>query len=340
MRDLSIFQLFQNLIDQVPLQQRHNLTLEFDLIQKHTAHNVEIMYRISTQRLAQLSYFHEWARTLNNAPTLKPQHDNKYAPDYIRSSFHDLETINSKTTETLNSSFSGWIMHNILRDCNEFLMYYLLGVFETCLIAKNYEGSLKPENVVNGRVKSEKFEKNGLIDRLKILRKDFDINPTHSQELIGLYKLRNIFAHFDGTVQQSDCQKDGMLKVLWPTNTYKFRKTGTNKWIPYSKVRKPFSSEQYDKVNIYWFNKKETKTYQCGEKITLSEKELNDLLSFYLFVFNEIQKDFVSLMQRQNIKVKDFRKYICEPSFMGVDENNKSTDFNLMNSSKKNTANK
>ena len=334
MRDSSVFQLFQNLIDQVPLSKRHKLTLEFDLIQKHTAHNVEIMYRISTQRLAQLSYSHEWARTLNNSAILKPHCHNKYAPDYIRSSFHDLEAISEKTTESLNGAFSSWIMNNILRDCNEFLMYYLLGVFETCLIAKNHEGSLKPEDVVNGRIKSQKFEKNGLADRLKILRKDFDIAPTYCHELIGLYKLRNIFAHFDGIIQQDDCQKDGTLKVLWPTNTYKFRKTGTNEWIPYRKVRKPFSAEQYDKVTIHWFNKRETKIYQAGERITLSEKELNDLLSFYLFVFNEIQKDFVTFMKKQNLKVKDFQKYICEPSFMGVDENNKSTDFNLMNSSK------
>lgn len=334
MRDLSIFQLFQNLIDSIPLSQRHGLTLEITLAKKHAAQNVEAMYRTSTQRLAHLSYFHEWARVLDNSAELKPAHQHKYAPDYIRASFHDLETMNKETTQSLNSLFSNWTTNNIFRDCNEFLLFYLLGVFETCIIAKHYQGPITLEHIIDGRKISEKFENNTVKDRLRILRKDFDIDTIYSQELIGLYKLRNIFSHFDGIIQQGDCQENGTLKVLWPTNTYKFRKTNTNEWIPYRKVRKPFSAEQYDKVEISWFNKRETKIYQCGEKITLSEKELNDLLSFYLYVFNEIQNSFVSFMKKQKIDVKDFQEYICKPDFMGVDENNKSTNFNLMNSKK------
>src|SRR5690606_24195534 len=116
-------------------------------------------------------------------------------------------------TLTLNSSLANWITNQVVRDLNEFLMYYLLGVYESCVLATYAEKSITPRDVLEGRVRSERFGGNGLKDRLKILRKEFGLDLMHKQEVLSLYELRNIFAHFDGTVQRKFCKDRGRLKV-------------------------------------------------------------------------------------------------------------------------------
>lgn len=56
--------------------------------------------------------------------------------------------------------------------------------------------------------------------------------------------------------------------------------------------------------------KPEVRKYQPQEQIKLSYKDLNDLIFFYLFVFNELHAQLVDVVQSNRFKVKDFKEYM------------------------------
>lgn len=81
------------------------------------------------------------------------------------------------------------------------------------------------------------------------------------------------------------------------------------KWENEANIRKPFSSDVYESVQIDWLSKPEIKKYKAKDEIILSYKDLNDLISFYLNVFNELQKRLVDIAKNHGFKVRPFEKY-------------------------------
>lgn len=324
MRQFTMVEALESTLNQVPIQKRLGLAIEFAISEEILRNNLEAIYRLATQRLLHLSYYMEWSRTIEGKKELNPEPFDSNSVDYVGATFCTIEIMNSEQLDFLNSSFTDWISNQVVRDLNEFLKHYLAHLHETCVLLEYMESPIIPRDVVSIKEECRDFETGGMKKRLKILRKRFGFQITHNKEVLSLYELRNVLSHFDGVVMKKFCNKDGYLIISWPQNTYKYKKRGKDEWVPYHKIKKPFCSEMYESVQITWLNKSEIRKYKAMDQIKFSYRDLNDLTFFYLYVFNELHKRLVEFVGERGIKVKPFKEYQTNPSLVAVvseDEN-------------------
>lgn len=316
-RPFTLVEVLEATFSLVPLEKRSGASVEFKILEKTLEQNLEAMYKIATQRLLHLSYYLEWSRTIKNKKELKPEPLDVTNIDYVAATFCVSENMNLEETKFLNNSFSSWINNQTIRELNEFLKHYLAELHETCTVLEYTKHPIKPKDMVDIKKECKKFEKGGLKERLKILRKKYSFKLTHHEDVLGLYEVRNIFSHFDGIVMKRFCNKEGYLKISWPQNTYKYKKKGKNEWVPHHKIKRPFSADMYESVQITWLGKSEVRKYKPMEQINLSYKDLSNLIFFYLYVFNELHKRLVGVVNEGGIKTKPFKDYILHPNFIG-----------------------
>jgi len=239
MRDKSIIERLQAELDKVPLHLRSIARLAFDLDEKSLDKNLESTYQHAISRLTHIDYYFQWSYSLSRNPHTLPPPADFLEVEGMLHQFNDLEDMKEGDTYALNNSFSKWISNLLLRELDEFLQYYLLVLYETCLIVKFVDKEIVPVDVVNTRLAAKKFEESSLRERLKTLRQDYDIDFTHKPELYSLHKLRHIFAHFDGVVQKKFCNKDDILEIMWPINSVQAKHRITGKLVPFEKVPRP-----------------------------------------------------------------------------------------------------
>lgn len=317
-RQFTLVEALEGTLNQVPIGLRHGLAIEFDISEKILRKNLEAIYLLATQRLLHLSYYLEWSRTIEGNEELKPESFDSGSVDYVGATICTLEIMNPEQLKFLNGSFTNWINNQVVRELSEFLKHYLAELHEMCTVLEYTKSPITPRDTVDIKAECKKFEKGGMQERLGILRRKFGFNLTHNKEILSLYDVRNIFAHSDGVVMKKFCNKDGYVEISWPQNTYKYKKRGKDEWVSYHKIRRPFSSDMYESIQVTWLNKPEIRKYKPMEQIKLSYQDLSNLVFFYLFVFNELHKRLVEIVQERGIKVKPFKKYILNPSLVGV----------------------
>lgn len=321
-RDVYLIDILEWLQKRTPLHNRDDAVVEYDLDKKATSNNIETIYHATSSRLATLSYFVEAAFTLKNMSDFKPLPQSSRS---VRMSFYGYEELVCEATQPLNEAMNAWVGHQVMRELCEFLHYYLLQVYEFCLINKYASKPIKLSQVDKIRAEVDKFEKSDLRDRLRMLRGEASIrfSHPHHQSIISLYKARNIFAHFDGRVQRKFCDpKSGVIEIQWPKNTYHLRKRRGGKKVPYHRVRKPFSGNEYDQITITWLGETKRKTYRAGERISLDVEQIHELIFFFVFIFGDIQKGLIRYAKKRGIEVKDFEAYALATSvgFIGEEE--------------------
>ncbi len=319
MRFESIIEKLQEELNKIPLHLRLFSILQYSLDEKSLDKNLESTYQLAISRLTHIDYYFQWSYSLSqNTQTLPPPTDFLKVEGMLHQ-FNDLEDMKEEDTTALNHSFSKWISNLLLRELDEFLQYYLLAIYETCLIIKFVNKEIAPADVVNAKTAAKNFEKSSLKDRLKTLRQDYNIDFTHKPELYSLHKLRHIFAHFDGVVQKKFCNKSGVLEITWPVNSVKARHRETGELIPFEKTPRPFNKD-YEEIQITWLSNPKKIKYTIKEKIELSHAELNQLVFFYLYIFNELHDGLVKYTKKNNIKVRPFQKYSLTPSLWIIGE--------------------
>jgi len=94
------------------------------------------------------------------------------------------------------------------------------------------------------------FDKGSLKRRLSTLRQSFNLLTPYAEEILFLYKLRNVMTHNDGYVDAKFCDKSGKLRIKWPTNIYRLRCRDTGKYLDDADVPKPFLGANYGQVQI------------------------------------------------------------------------------------------
>ncbi len=320
MKKVAIIDVLEAAIGRVPNHKRSRAAVQFSASKEVLSQNIEAIYQQSTQRIIELEYYLEWALTLKDNSKLKP-YNNRYSDaERIYALHHNIEELKESEVQQLNSRLSSWINNSALRELNEYLLYYLLHIYEFCSVVKHSEKDLTESNIKDIGEKSRDFEKQNLSKRLITLKKDFNINITHRNELLSLYKIRNILSHFDGIVPRTFCKDNGFLYVSWPVNQYELERRRDGKKIPYHKVRKPFRDEDYSQIRIVWLNKARKVKYKPEDKIELSANNLRELLFFYRFVFNELQETLIKFFTANNIKVRDFEEYKVQIALYSITE--------------------
>jgi hypothetical protein len=308
-RDFTLVEVLENTLALVPIEQRLGLAIKFSTCEKMLGKNLETIYLLATQRLLHLSYYLEWSRTIESTEQLRPKPLDSKEIDYIPLLICEFDKMPSDQLNFMNASFVEWINNQVVRELNEFFKLYLSELHEICTALEYAKTPIRPIDIVDIRKQCNDFESGGLQERLGILRKKFGFILTKHDEILSLYKLRNIFSHYDGVVMKKFC-KDGYLEIRWPQNTYKFKKRGRNEWDSYQKARKSFRSDIYESVQIKWLSKPEIRKYKPLDQIKLSHKDLNNLIFFYLCVFNELHKKLVDIVKEQGFRVKPFEKYM------------------------------
>lgn len=321
-RDIYLIDILEWLERSTPKNIKGDAVVEYDLDRKAAAHNIEVIYHASSGRLAQLSYFIDMAATVNSSVNFKPSPP---ASERIRAAFYDYEELADESLQSLNTAMNAWVSNQVMRELCEFLHYYLLQVYEFCLINKYASKPIRLAQIESIREEVDKFEKSDLRDRLRLLRREAKIRlaEPHRQSITSLYKARNIFAHFDGRVQRKFCDsKKGVVEILWPKNSYHLHKRDGGKKVPYHKVRKPFSGHEYDQIIITWLGETKMKTYYIGERIHLETEQLHELIFFFVFIFSDIQKGLIQYAKNSGVEVRDFEAYGLAPSigFIGEEE--------------------
>lgn len=308
-RDISLVEVLEQVLDEVPVSRRLGLGIEFSTCEKTLRKNLENIYKLVTQRLLHLSYYLEWSLSVSSrgedGPKKMPSQDLNHIPVV----FCELSKLNTEHIKFLNGSFSAWINNQVVRELNEFLKVYLIELHEVCTVIKRTKKPITPREVIDIKDECTAFEKGSLKDRLTKLKKEFGFELKYHRELLSLYELRNIFSHYDGIVTKKLCNKDGYLEVVWPRNAYYLKKRGHEKWVEYHKTAKPISSKDYDRIEIRWLGKASVKRYKAFEQIKLGYKDLNDIICFYLHVINELHSRLVTISHDNGFKVAPFNTY-------------------------------
>ena len=320
MKTEKLIDILEAVLDKVPLEDRLKSNIVFSVLKEMTNRNLEAVYQIATSRLANLSYNIAWANTVRHDNSLKPKKIPMPDKRGLPVSFYDFDNITSKEVSVLNDYFSQWILNLVVRELNEFLSYYLLGAYETCLAAEYREKKIKPADVVDIRKECNCFDRGNINERLKILKDKYSIKTAHTQELASLYVLRNILSHFDGVVQRKDCDPNGEFRVFWPANKYKLKERGREKKRPYHRVSKPFLGDVQGELEITWLSTPRERIYKVGEKIALNHEDLNDLMFFYMYIFNCLHEDLVEFIKTLGFRPRNFSDYIINPEFYATDE--------------------
>ena len=275
---------------------------KFNLDKKAVAENLETRYALPINRLKELSYFIDAASTFCGRP--EPT-SNKG----INLSAHDYQNMQQEQIDELNIKFTAWAATHALREFVEFLNYYLLQVYETCLLINLGSDEVGVKEMDEIFKKGADFEDKNLSERFAELKKESGAHTEYRDELSSLYKARNIFAHFDGLIQKSDIEPDGTFKIKWPRNRYTLHRKSDGKEVRFDKVPKPFASEQYDKVSFQWFHGKRLISYSVGQKIQFSTTDLYELNFFFMYVIDEIHAGVVNYARSNNIPAREFKNY-------------------------------
>lgn len=315
----SIIELLHKELDKVPLSHRAQAKLAFGLNTDSLDKNLESVYHTAISRLTHIDYYFQWSHSLHENSNTRPPKADFLDVDGLLHQFNDLDCLKEQEVRLLNHSFAKWVSNLLLRELDEFLQYYLLATYEKCLMVNFVNKEITPEDVVNARGYYKKFEESSLKDRLKTLRKDFNIDITHKSELYSLHKLRHIFAHFDGVVQKKNCNKSGKLEVSWPVNRVYVKNRETGKLVPIEQAARPLN-KKYGQIQITWLSKPERFTYSPNEKIEISHEKLNQIAFFFLYIFNELHDGLVTHARSKGFSIRPFQAYSLTPELCLIGE--------------------
>lgn len=299
--------------------------IEYTLSKKGTAQGLEALYHYSINRLADASYTLD-SLTTTHEKQLRPDVNESYAD--IHSRFYNYEKLSTEEVNNLNSRLLSRTINSLIRDLTEFLSYYLLHIYELSMVIEHSRKGIKFTEVESLKRDVTEFEKSPITQRFKLLKKLTKANSQHRQEIASLYKARNVFAHFEGVVQEKFCTNNGKLEILWPVNDCKLKNRKTGKLISYSKVKKPFKGDDYESFKVTWLSKPKRSTYNKGDSIQLSTKDAHDLIFFFWHIFNEIQEGMIRYSLKHEIPARKFETYQAKYNFNLVIDNNDNEDIN------------
>ena len=297
--------MLYKIFEQVPKGQRSQAATRINLEEDTISSSVEALYSLAVNKIEKLSYGSLWCQTLEDGE-LRPS---ELSSKNVQQIFHVLEEMDNTTIRKKNNAFGNWVSNQIIRDICEYLNYHLLEIYQICFLVKLSRKSIEFEHTSNLEERSKKFENDSLKNRFRTLRTDFNIETPNLDTLISVYRLRNIFAHFDGVMQKKYCDKNGVFHAAWPVNKYYLVSRKTGKRVPYHRVKKPFSGDDYSHVQIDWLSQARKCTYTANEKIEINIKELHDLIFFYFYIFQNLQLGIINFMKSNGVQVREFDTY-------------------------------
>lgn len=301
---VDLFYVLERYLARLPDNQ--NITVKMGIDEEGVSSGLEARYHQAVSKLPNLSYGVDLIETISLRADIKPQ---ERVSNSVGFQFYDYGEMSGDEALEQAMLYKAWVANQTFRELSETLHHHLLELYDFCIIVSCSTAQLSQKQITELKASSINFQKMGLKERLKSLRKKFKVRTEYTQQLLSLYGARNLFAHWDGVVQEKNCDSKGLMKLLWPENKYKLRKRSNNRIVAYHKVEKPFRSDDYSEIIIEWLTKPKIREFECGTQIELSVDDIHNLIFFYIYVFKELQEDAIEFAKDHNIPVREFEEY-------------------------------
>lgn len=186
------------------------------------------------------------------------------------------DNVPPETIIHFKEEFRIWIEAAGLRELAETFAAYLDALHRSCLIVQAVQTKTAPPEIED---KQATFAREGLPNKLNILRQRFAVEPKHPIYLVSISRARNCLAHRRGIVGVEDLRDDKELKVMWLgmdffAETPKGQKHYLNE-IPKEGVLLPDGGT----VKMQFVERK--RSFPLKAKINFSTRDLAEICWFY-----------------------------------------------------------
>lgn len=151
------------------------------------------------------------------------------------------DPLDNASAKNIRKEFSAWIVGSGLRELETFFSMFLdriFAVFQVCAQHDLHHNAGIQKTI-------HRFEKAGLIEKLKVLRKDLGIQAKVEQHILSIAQARNALTHAAGLVGQRHCNEcDPLaLRITWEGMQIEFIgvSSGLAEIVQDGKGMKPFN---------------------------------------------------------------------------------------------------
>ncbi|MGH7997814.1 MAG: hypothetical protein ACREFX_15830 [Opitutaceae bacterium] len=116
------------------------------------------------------------------------------------------ETVDSATLKQWKDEFYRWIVAGGLRELVDHINVFLDRIYEAAAVLR--------ENRLDAKMHS-KFQRAGLEDKVKTLKRRFNLSCRYPEEFVSIGAVRNCFVHRLGAVGREDAGAGGVLVLKW-----------------------------------------------------------------------------------------------------------------------------
>lgn len=91
----------------------------------------------------------------------------------------------------------------------------------------------------------------------------------------------------------------------------------------YHRISKPFKGDTHGELEVTWLDNSREQVYKASDRILLEHEDMNGLIFFYLYVFNQLHRSLVQFVMSSGFKTKKFDDYILKPTFFAITDEGK-----------------
>lgn len=163
----------------------------------------------------------------------------------------------------------------------------------------NYSGETEKDRPIS----LEGFQYKGLAEKLGLLDEMYSVNFDRPEILISINRARHCLTHRRGIVGFEDCQKNSELEVRWLGIEF-FAETPSGVKIPTPiPLKDPYPFEEVGVLKWRWCER--TASFQVGNRIKLSARDLGEICRFFELVSEQILHTAIDYGKRIGVKFSE-----------------------------------
>lgn len=210
-------------------------------------------------------------------------------------------TVPTSTLEAYKREFATWITGCGLREVLECYAIFLDQIHGHALTVhqaqSDYSEFGEPEKL------HREFERLGVPDKLKTVKKRFGIEPTDPDAIRTLYVARNCLTHDLGVVHSKRSNEGDAFVVRWRALDFIARGLETGTEQPLAELIGNVTTEETG-IAVKWTERR--KPFKPGDKLSLSQQDLWEICYFFRAVaIPSAGNSFVAFLKRHRVPVND-----------------------------------
>lgn len=211
------------------------------------------------------------------------------------------EDPNEEVASICTEEFATWIITCGLRELLETFGTFLDEIDWACNEMRlHYSGNAEKTRPIS----LEGFQYKGLAEKLGMLDEMYSVKSDRREMLISINRVRHCLTHRRGIVGFEDCQKNSELEVCWLGIEF-FAETPSGVRIPTPTPLKedPYPYEEVG--TLKWGRCERTASFQLGNRVKLSARDLGEICSFFGLVSEQILHTAIDYGKRIGVKFSE-----------------------------------